>query len=668
MFVPRVTLPSQSGEITVILDGDAHWTDHDIVVDSVNRNNILLLRCCWMSLLADSPFDRLKPKHVILAFAKKLYNVRQLIAEFATLGDKVMKSEQIEDGRVTRAFIPEMRRTPIFREYYYWWRTGDPHALTYVLGFLKYGKKLSIVDESLHTTALRGWMAVEDRLGELELPPFVDNLRTVCRWLFSDFKLEQLYPAHGGGSVAETGVHGVNAKNERLTLSKKVWNTYFRRSIFNYTETGDYGLPDHRGYVDLQDHAARLMFVPKDYKTSRSICMEPIGYQFAQQGVLWYFEQYLKQSRISSFVDLERQEYNQQAAQYGSFTGQVDTIDLSSASDSVAWALIKAIMPSSMLRHLHATRSTMVQITQPDGSVDVVKPHKFAPMGSALCFPTQCCVFTAVVITIAMIQSLGRDWNDPTALVGVDLDGLMNYSFGKMGRTTAGRFEPPQIYGDDICLDHRLTSNTVEALTALGFVVNIGKSFTGADTFRESCGKYYSRGHDVSFILHSVKPLDEERVSIETLASVIDLANRAGEFGYATLRSTLINFALRHKFPGVAQSGRQKLNPVLFTEDKDETFAILTRTANIRNNHLRRRSWKTHQDSRASCCMFQRNEIQSISSGPYGRIDWDIDYENYSYTIWWRSQRRRGDELRITQSLSRADRLWTTARFRWTQT
>jgi len=686
MFVPRVTLPSQAGPVTVILDcakefknlGYCACPHVDCEKDDKNRNNFVLLRTCWVSLLADSPFDTAKPVSVIRRFCRDLFDIRGTIALFSTLGDAVCKSEQIkEDGSVIRNFIPAMTRTPIFREYHHWWRTGDPHALRYVLGFLKYGKKVSCVDESLHTTAFRKWQETEDRLRNLELPTFVENLRLVCRWLFSDFSLGTIYPSHGGGAVAERDIRGVQAKNALLTLSPKVWNTYFVDSIFNCTETGDFGLPDFEGTCTVDwDQTARLMFVPKDYKTSRSISMEPIGFQFAQQGVLWYFEHYLSRSKVSSFVDLDRQEANQEAAQYGSFTGQVDTIDLSSASDSVAWKLVQRIMPSNLLRHLHATRSThvsfrrdfLVPYCKPQGDDIVISPLKFAPMGSALCFPTQCCIFVATVITVGLIQSLGRDWKDPTALVGVDLDNLMQYSFGKFGKTSAGRFQPPQVYGDDICLDHRLLFNVMDALTAMGFTVNREKSFFGQDTFRESCGKYYSRGHDVSFILHSVKPLDEDRVNVETLGSVIDLANRAREMGYLRLRSTLINFALRHKFPRVAQT-RAGINPILFTENSDDSFAILTRSSDIRNTHLRRRNYDASDPPlrRAQTAqMFQRDEVQSITTVPCGKVLWEDQYENYSYTAWWRSQRGKRDQLRFSQSLSRADRLYTTAAFRWT--
>jgi len=497
-----------------------------------------------------------------------------------------------------------------------------------------------------------------------------------------------------------------------MRFTSRQISTYFQRSgvlidengyvCFNRydVDTGDLGFPDFRGYYDVSEYQlARLMFVPKDFKKSRSICMEPTGFMYLQQAVLWVIERYLKQSKIAKFVDLERQEANQEAAQYGSFTGRVDTIDLSSASDSVAWTLILAIMPPELLRHLAATRSNLVQISD-NLSIEVAK---FAPMGSALCFPTQCFVFAATIITVALIQALGRSLDDPTALIGVDLASLMNYSFGEMGDTRGGRFEPPQIYGDDLCLDKRLTSNVVIALTAMGFTVNREKSFTGEDTFRESCGKYYSRGHDCSFILHSVKPLDEERIRVETLGSVIDLANRAHDFGYVHLRRCLINFALRHKFPSVKQVNG--VNPVLFTEDKETTFAIRVLPGHARNTHLRTRrytpgsakmldfqkqevqvvwsassvnsesSWsdvtdfiwtKVIRPPVPTHVLYQRDEVQSITVRPCDSQPWDADDENYAYITWWRSQRGRSDDLRLTQATVRADRLGTVAALRWT--
>jgi len=182
-------MPSSRGLMEVTLFGDPQFAPNEYLADDdVNRDNVVLLRCCWLSLLADSPYDTAKPPHVIRTFVRKLYDTRNTIAEFSALGDKVMKSERItECGTISRDYIPDMAKTPIYREYNHWLKTGDTRALQYVLGFLKYGKKLSYQDDKLHATALRGWYEVECRLRNLELPPFVESLRLVCHWLFFRF-------------------------------------------------------------------------------------------------------------------------------------------------------------------------------------------------------------------------------------------------------------------------------------------------------------------------------------------------------------------------------------------------------------------------------------------------------------------------------------------------
>jgi hypothetical protein len=188
-------------------------------------------------------------------------------------------------------------------------------------------------------------------------------------------------------------------------------------------------------------------------------------------------------------------------------TRTVDTIDLSSASDSVSWSLVKRIFPPKVLKHLLATRTKTVKT--PGG--ELVELNKFAPMGSALCFPIQCTVFSAVVILAGILYRWGIEECQPDLLSGLDVSNLIQRTFrtSLLDVSEDHRLQAFFVYGDDIICDSRITSNVVDLLRALGFRVNIGKSYTGPSLFRESCGIFAFNGIDVTPLVCKTKPLTE---------------------------------------------------------------------------------------------------------------------------------------------------------------
>jgi hypothetical protein len=198
--------------------------------------------------------------------------------------------------------------------------------------------------------------------------------------------------------------------------------------------------------------------------------MEPSAYMWAQQAVRLWYEDYLSRSVLRKHVVLQDQSKNQWACRFGSFTNRVDTIDLSSASDSVLWLLVKKIFPAKVLKHLLATRTDTVEL--PDGSE--FKVSKFAPMGSALCFPVQSTIYSAVILMVAMTRRFGVDWREPGVFKGLDLDVLYKMTFmDKLSDEDSHKYQPFYAYGDDLICDERITSNVIDALTELAFKVNV---------------------------------------------------------------------------------------------------------------------------------------------------------------------------------------------------
>jgi hypothetical protein len=530
-----------------------------------------------------------------------------------------------------------------------------------------FGKKMYYEDSALDTTALRGWIEVEDRLRSYkDIPAVTDGLAQIVRAILSEWESDYFLPKHGSGSVAEQKVKGISVKNEHFTIPKLMRYLLRRDSLDLINETGDSYIPKNGQATELiadSPGIARVKFVPKDINKTRTICMEPIGFQWAQQAVRLWYEDAIDRSFIGPRIPLKDQGINRSAAQYGSLTSLVDTIDLSAASDSVSWELIKKIFPPKVLKYLMGTRSTRAEL--PDGSI--VEPLKFAPMGSALCFPVQSTVYAAVIILCGIAWRFGeRDLEDLPSLKGIDIVELYKLSFAeKLGGGDDRHLEPFFCYGDDLICDTRITSSVVRALDLLKFKVNEDKSFTGSQSFRESCGGFYLSGADVTPLRFKIKKIDN-RINIESLGGVIDLANRAYDYKYMHLRRHLIAFILHYPIQGVKDraclGGK---NPVRFSHDREDSFSIYCEQP--RNTHLKRRVYDPTSPSEDTRFWWQRDEERSVSAGPTRKKRLTEKDHQYLHTLWWRS-RYHAQEKESDDSGMAADTLKTGTRWRWTPT
>jgi hypothetical protein len=677
-YEPRVCIPSREGTYVRKIDEDSFLVLNPAGAFSYNAP---LLAVSWTALLADSPSDPVKPNRVIHRFVSDVSTdiiglIRSYAALFDELADSLANSRVIGDIS-TPSLLAKFKRTPIFREYLEFCRSGSAPLLKYILTFLLFGKKVFYEDENLDTIALRKWEEVERRLDELILPAFVPGLQKIVDWIMSGWNSDYFLPKHGGGAVAEPKIRGIHQKNSAIAFSKQLNYVYRSNSLFLVNEPNDaYSPSTSSKEVESNSQAAKLIFVPKDIGSSRSICMEPIAYQWAQQGVRLWYEKALLSGPIGKNIPLHDQTVSQDAACYGSLTSLVDTIDLSSASDSVAWSLVKAIFPSKVLKHLVATRTTTVRL--PDGRL--VKPNKFAPMGSALCFPVQSTVYASVVVLVGIAWRYGIPFHEVLLRREDDLQFLFDTTFADtLGSGSDTRLQPFYIYGDDIICDSRITSNVIRALNMLGFSVNAGKSFTGDSGFRESCGGYYYRGHDVIPLRFKTKAI-RKKMNMEAVAGLTDLANRAYDYGLLNLRRHLVQFLLHYPIIGVR--GKVDKNPILFSDSRELGHSIYAPDAS--NRHLKQRLFDPEIISDQTHSRFQRDEVRSLTSGPIKFQPHSVYDEHYKYTQWWRSRYYMADSLEqrtvaidpdtsgvepeIRAELVAADPLRQGTRWRWTPT
>lgn len=292
------------------------------------------------------------------------------------------------------------------------------------------------------------------------------------------------------GSGASLGVHG-NATNVGRKINA-IWtvtpgarsfayaacmrNQALREEIFKvplgFSSRGaDYGAFAGPFSAKVREVTYnKISFVQKTAKTHRAIAVEPLLNGFVQKGIDQELRNFLK--RVG--LDLSDQSANSIMARTGSIDAKEEnpfcTIDLSSASDTIATEVVRELLPPDWFDFLNANRSKQYLL---DG---VVRPyHKFVSMGNGFCFPLETLIF-ASLCHAAGAGSSGRDY---------------------------------RVYGDDIVIRKNCYSRLTDLLRYCGFSVNKEKSFSEGP-FRESCGGDWFDGVDVrpytlDFALDSVQ-------------------------------------------------------------------------------------------------------------------------------------------------------------------
>jgi hypothetical protein len=247
----------------------------------------------------------------------------------------------------------------------------------------------------------------------------------------------------------------------------------------------------------------RVVTVPKDAATNRVIAIEP--------GInLWFQKsigEMIRRKLLRLGIDLTDQSRNQELARIGSISGAYATVDLSSASDSIATSVVEALIPQPWLSVLDSCRTKYGTLKSKQ-----LRWEKFSSMGNGFTFPLQSLIFFA-------IASCCRDFVHSDSQVSV--------------------------YGDDIIIPISAFKLFSEALTFYGFRLNEKKSFYDS-TFRESCGAHYASGVDLKPIF-----LKEELSSVLT---VFSLANAIRRLAHRRGFNFCCDSSLRRTFDHLIQS------------------------------------------------------------------------------------------------------------------
>jgi hypothetical protein len=214
----------------------------------------------------------------------------------------------------------------------------------------------------------------------------------------------------------------------------------------------------------------KVICVPKNYKTDRTIAKEPCMNIFVQKGIGRLIRNRLK----SVGIDLDDQSANQIGALIGSRDGSLATVDLSMASDTIADAVVQFLLPNDWLLALEQCRSPVGVL--PDGKV--LTYQKFSSMGNGYTFELETLIFWAIAqeVCCRYVNEL-----DTSVLV----------------------------YGDDIVIRSDRCQALLSRLIEAGFTPNPDKTFSEGP-YRESCGKHYFLGQEITpfYIRKPVLTLD----------------------------------------------------------------------------------------------------------------------------------------------------------------
>lgn len=337
------------------------------------------------------------------------------------------------------------------------------------------------------------------------------------------------YPKHGPGSTAE-----------RLIGNEKFSDHTWTERLEGILPSGEHLLPNWSFYdqlesIDILDPGSekpvRVISVPKTLKTPRIIGIEPVAMQFAQQSILpLILAGIRKDNYLHRILGFNDQTPNQRMALEGSLSGSLATLDLSEASDRVSNQHVR-----NMLKHwtwlsqaVDASRSRKADVP----GHGVIRLSKFASMGSALCFPFEAMVFTTLIF-MGIEQDLGTPMTRKL---------IKEYS------------RRVRVYGDDIIVPVDHVPSVVSSLESFGTKVNTGKSFwTGK--FRESCGKEYYGGHDVSIVKvrHMFPARRQDATEVISIVSLRNQMYFAGNWKTARWLDGYIEKLVKH-FPTVLPS------------------------------------------------------------------------------------------------------------------
>jgi hypothetical protein len=287
----------------------------------------------------------------------------------------------------------------------------------------------------------------------------IRDARRALKRLFLQFDPTDINPRHGPGAVAQKQQR--SGKFQWTNVSNRITSVYPFDAYFCASSGHVCDTFDTFSRVEDKDLPARVLLVPKDSRGPRLISCEPVDFQWIQQGLGSAIVRHVESHALTrGHVNFTDQQVNREMALKGSISGDFATLDLKEASDRVHVDLVRLLFPDSLFGYLKNCRSLSTVL--PSGQELTLK--KFAPMGSALCFPILALTIWAIL---------------------------------RAGTADASVRKNIYVYGDDVIVPSAYAHSAMAVLEAFGLKINHAKSCCSG-LFRESCGMDAFKGVNVT--------------------------------------------------------------------------------------------------------------------------------------------------------------------------
>lgn len=341
-------------------------------------------------------------------------------------------------------------------------------------------------DDARRGAAVELWLRMNKRCSASFTPPdgssYYDDVLETAR----DLMYQQLNRWDGYVLTLNASLQAAKHGPGKSAGAKE--NDFYSKAFY-----GDMGVSDislHHHYVSslsprwlsaererqrwwkVETCCSSLFTVPKDEKIDRVALKEPSLNMFYQLGAGKVLEGVLsKHHRIR----LDRQpSVNRSLARLGSIDQTYGTIDLKSASDTIAHDLVAWLIDPLNRGTLEFLRSKVTTVTTGVGAdmrTENVVLHMFSSMGNGFTFPLQTLIFATLIKALYIHLGIPL-WDHDRC--------IPTYS----------------VFGDDIVVVKKAYDATISLLERCGFIVNSAKSY-GVGPFRESCGQDFFLGENI---------------------------------------------------------------------------------------------------------------------------------------------------------------------------
>lgn len=394
--------------------------------------------------------------------------------------------------------------------------------------FLKMEKRCMYTNRKIRYLRLRPDRLRKVSRGLLTLER-LSRLREIISQVFGDLSsnYREITSALGYGKGMTLSSADPNQVSLPFKLTDPVTVTAQAVPVWNDFLTGGYlALPGYVDWVRSSDGifrakarvkvlpGCRITFVDKTSVIKRTIAIEPSANVGMQLAIHRYLRRRLK---LKAGIDIQDQSRNRSLALEGSITGELATIDLSSASDLICRELVRWLLPSDWHDLLDSLRSKVGTYRGNE-----VTFEKFSSMGNGYTFALETVLF---------------------------------YAISKLSCEIEGYTLKPCVYGDDIILPTPVYSTATRLLQFLGSLVNSKKSYFEGP-FRESCGLDAFKGVDVRPIF-----LKNKQLSFSELVATHNHFFRRGDYDICEYLASLLPDSHQVYGPPGPDAG------FLFTED-----------------------------------------------------------------------------------------------------